>query len=339
MSDREQRGLRGHVRSCTEEHNYPARTDAEGKTYPPIQTRYTTEFDAEGRLLATGHHNPDGSNWMSCLSYDNSGRLLNISSGTEGQMKQTAYLYDEKGRLQAIKDENKPDATTFTYNERGTKTKTEISRPEDYRPNMAFAGSPFEVSSRAPNILGGGTATTFYDEQGRATEVRVHNAEGELIHRAVRTYDADGHVAEEQQIVDKLENLIPAEHRAKMLEQSGLSADELTQELRAQLTKLMSGQSPHSVAYRRDTQGRVIHTTRRVFNTQDEIDTIYNEHGDIESQIERSTRSPDSSTLSEARHSYMYDQHGNWTEKMTLHRSSPEAQFQPLPTVKRTLVY
>jgi YD repeat-containing protein len=157
-------------------------------------------------------------------------------------MKQTSYLYDQAGRLQSIRQENRPEnSTRFTYDERGRKTKIETSGPEDYRPNVAVAGSPFEVADRAPNIFGGGTATTFYDEQDRATEVQIHNAQGELINRAVRTYGADGRVAEEHQILDKPETLIPAEHRAKMMEESGLSADELIQELRAQLTKLMSG--------------------------------------------------------------------------------------------------
>lgn len=341
MSDREQRCLRGPIKACTEEQTYPARTDAEGKTYPPVHIQFTTEFDEEGRLLATVHRNSDGSQWMSYFSYDNSGRLLNIASGSEGQMKQTSYLYDHAGRLQSIRQENKPGgSTTFTYDERGRKTKNEISRPEDYRPNLAFAGSPFEVADRAPNMLGGGTATTFYDEQDRATEVQVHNAEGELISRVVRTYDADGRIAEEHQILDTPETLIPAEHRAKLIEESGGSADEVMQELRAQLTKLMSGQpGPSSVAYRYGTQGHLIHTSRRIFNHEYEIEATYNQHGDVESEIERGTQSPDPSTFSEARYSYIYDQHGNWTEKATLHRSNPEADFQPLPAVTRSLIY
>ena len=341
MSDREQRCLRGPLKACTEEHTCPARTDAAGKTYPSVHTQFTTEFDEEGRFLATVHRNSDGSQWMSYFSYDNCGRLLNVASGSEGQMKQTSYGYDHAGRLQSILQENKPERrTTFTYDERGRKAKIEISRPADYQPNLAFAGSPFEVADRAPNIFGGGTATTFYDEQDRATEVQVHNAEGELISRVVRTYDADGRVAEEHQILDKPEFLIPAEHRAKMIEESGVSAHEVMQELRAQLTKLMSGQpGSHSVTYGYDTQGHPIHTRRRFFNYEDQIETTYNDQGDVASQIERSTRSPDSSTFSETRHSYIYDQHGNWTEKATLHRSNPEADFQGLPTVTRSLIY
>lgn len=152
----------------------------------------------------------------------------------------------------------------------------------------------------------------------RAPEVQIYNAQGELISRAVRTYGADGRVAEEHQILDKLETLIPAEHRAKLMQESDLSADELMQELRAQLTKLMSGQpGPYSVSYRYDAQGHLIHTSRRIFSHQEEIETTHNPYGDIESEIERRTLPPDSSSFSEARDG----------RKATLHRSNPEAQF------------
>jgi len=306
-----------------------------------VHTQHTTEYDEEGRISVIAHSNSDGSKWIQYFSYDSSGRLLKTASGVEGQMKQTSYLYDHVGRLQSIRDVSKADATTtFNYDEHGRKTKIEICRPEDYRPNVAVAGSPFEAADRAPNILGGGTATTTYDEHDRATEVKIRNAEGELISRAIRTYDAEGRVAEEHQILDRVETLIPAEHRAKMMEESGLSANDLVQELRAQLTKLMSGESgPHTVSYRYDAQGRLIHTSRRIFNHQDEIETTYNEHGDIESEIERSTRSEGSTSFSEVRHSYTYDQHGNWTEKTSSHRSSPDAEFQLLPLLKRKLEY
>ena len=86
----------------------------------------------------------------------------------------------------------------------------------------------------------------------------MRDASGDLVNRALRTYDAQGHVIEEKQVLDNPETMIPSEARAKMLEQSGLSADQLRQELRTQLTKLMAGESgPYSVSYRYDTHGRV----------------------------------------------------------------------------------
>jgi len=281
MSDRERRGLRGHVKSCLENRTFGMRT-AEGKRYPESHSEYTTEFDIEGRISTISYGNSDGSRWVTNFDYDASGRLLKTTSGVEsGAMKESTYLYDSMGRLQKVRDETRPNnPLTFTYSEQGRKTKTEISRPEDYQPNTAVAGPLFEAADRAPNLPGGGSATTFYDEHDRATEVEVRDGQGELVSRALRRYDEEGHVVEEQQVLDTPEALFPADVRAKMVEESGVSADELMQELRAQLSKLMSGQSgPHSVSYRYDAQGRLVHTSRRIFNHDDEIDTTYNEAG------------------------------------------------------------
>jgi hypothetical protein len=43
MSERERCGLRGPVKSCTEESTRPGMTDADGKTYPEVHSEYTTE--------------------------------------------------------------------------------------------------------------------------------------------------------------------------------------------------------------------------------------------------------------------------------------------------------
>ena len=68
-----------------------------------------------------------------------------------------------------------------------------------------------------------------------------------------------------------------------------------------------------------------------IFNLEDEIETTYNDHGDLESEITRSTRF-DAATdttgptavpsYSEVRYGYRYDQQRNWTEKTTSYRST-----------------
>jgi YD repeat-containing protein len=352
MSDREQRGLRGPVKSCTEESTHAGMTDADGKNYPEIHWEYTTEYDVDGRILSTRRRNSDGSQWVTSYAYDASGRLLKVTSGVEGKaLTQKTYSYDQQGRLQNISDDARGDSpVSFHYDERGRKTKIEISRSADYRPNTAVAGSPFELADRAPNLPGGGSATTIYDEHDQATEVQIRDANGELVNRALRIYDAQGHIIEEKQILDNPETMIPSEARARMLAESGLSADQLQQELRTQLTKLMVGQSgPYSVSYRYDTQGRVNHTNRRIFNNEVEIGTTYNEHGDTESEITRSTRldvetdpttpAPSLPSYSEVGYSYQYDQRENWTEKAVSYRSSPGGTFQSSTVIKRTLAY
>jgi YD repeat-containing protein len=352
MSEREQHGLRGQVKSCVQESTFSGTTDAEGTTSPAVHSAYTTEYDAAGRTLSARSENSDGSQWVTRYSYDPSGRLLKIASGMEGQaITETTYSYGHSGKLQNISDGNRPDdPVTFRYDERGRKTKIATSRQADYRSGIAEGGSPFEAADRAPNLPGGGSATTIYDEHDRATEVQVRDASGQLVNRAVRTYDAQGHVLEEKQILDNPEMIFPAETRAQMLEQSGLSPDDLQQVLRTQLTKLMAGQSGlHSISYAYDSHGRVSHANRRIFNMQQEIETTYNEHGDVESEITRSTRSARETdprtplvglpTYSEVRHSYKYDHHENWIEQLTSYRSSSDAAFQSSTVIKRILTY
>jgi hypothetical protein len=351
MSDRVQAGLRGPVKSSTEESTYPNMTDAAGKALE-VRFEHTTVYDPDGRILSTRSRNSDGSQWVTRYEYSNSGQLLKAASGIEGQaLTETTYSYDPQARLEKITTDSKSETPVFfRYDEHGGKTKIQTSRASDYRPNnMATGGSPFEAADMAPNLPDGGTTTTIYDEHDRPTEVQVRDSNRELVNRALRTYDAQGHVSEEKQIYDNLVTMFPPETRQKLLDDSGLSADQLRQELHAQLTKLMKGQAgPYSVSNRYDSGGRLIHTDRRIFNQEDEIDTTYNEHGDTESEITRSTRPETeneptapgpSSSYSEARYSYQYDQHGNWTEKTVSYRSSSDAAFQSSTVIKRSLTY
>jgi YD repeat-containing protein len=352
MSDREQHGLRGPVKSYTEESTYPGMTDAEGKTYPEVHSESTTQYDADGRLLASSFSNSDGSERVTRYSHDASGRLLRTSSGVEGAaLTDITYSYDQQGRLENISDANKPDnPVAYRYDERGRKSEIQIFRAADYRPKVVAGGSPFEAIGLVPNLPDGGSVITIYDEHDRATEVQVRDINGEVVNRAVRTYDARGRVVEEKQIVDSPEAMFPAEIRAKMLEESGLSAEQLRQELRAQLTKLMAGQpGPYSVSYGYDSLGRVNHTNRRIFSQEQEIETTYNEHGDTASEITRSSRSAaktDRATpaaglppYSEVLYSYQYDQHGNWIEKAVSSRWAADGAFESSPPTRRKLTY
>lgn len=349
ISDRERSGLRGPVKSYTEESSFGHMGDGEA-SFPEVRSEYTTEYDSDGQIVVRRSRNSDGSQWVTRKEYTDSGRLLRTSSGVEGKaLAETHYSYDQQGRLQKITTDGRDETpVSFRYDERGRKTKIESSRAEDYRPNTAAGGSPFEAASLAPNLPSGGSATTIYDEQDRPTEVQVRDAGGELVSHALRTYDAQGHVVEEKQILDNLVNTFPPEVQAKVLAESGVSADQLQQEIHAQLAKLMGGRpESYSVSCRYDSGGRLSHTSRRIFNQNDEIETTYNEHGDMESEItrgQRLTAESDSTAAgpppySEVRHSNQYDQHGNWTQKAISYRSSSDAAFQPSTVIKRALTY
>jgi hypothetical protein len=272
MSDRARSGLRGAVKSCTE-----------ANIVNDVRSEYTTEYSSDGRIMLSRSRNTDGSYWVTRHEYAASGKLLKIASGTEGQaLTETHYSYDQQGRLQKITTDGRGETpVSFRYDESGQKTKIEVSRAEDYRPNIATGGgSPFEAADQAPNLPGGGSATTIYDEYDRPTEVQIRDASGELVSRALRTYDAEGRVTEEKQILDNLISAFPPDVQAKLVEESGLSPDQLRQELGAQLTSLMAGKAEtYSVSYRYDSSGRLIHISRRIFQrgkrSRDHIQQIW----------------------------------------------------------------
>jgi hypothetical protein len=350
MSDRAQAGLRGPVKSSTEESAYPELTDATGKALE-VRFERTTEYDPEGRILSTRNRNSDGSQWVFRKEYSKSGQLLKTVSGTEGHAQsETLYSYDAKGRLDKMTTSNTNEPPVmFRYDENGRKTEVVSVRASDYRPNVAVGGSPFDAASVVPNLPDGGTVSTIYDEHDRATEIQVRGTNGELVNRALRTYDAQGHIIEEKQIHDNLMSMLPPEARQKMLDESGLSAEQLGQELNAQLATLMKGRTEiYTISYRYDSRGHLIHTSRRIFDQEDEIETTCNERGDVELEITRSARSeaetehqgPEPpSSYSETRYSYQYDPAGNWTQKTVVVRSSPEGEFQTSTVIKRSLTY
>ena len=345
MSDRERRGLRGPVKSCSEESTYPTRADSGGKSYPGNRSEYTVEYDLGGRILSTHALNPDGSSWISRFDYEGTGGPENTA---EKSPAITNYSYDQQGKLQSVNSGDKSVIPTFGHDEHGRKIATVTSRPEDYRANVATGGSPFEGLTWPPNLPGGGTSTTIFDDQDRPVEVEVRDAHGEIVNRAVRTYNSQGQIAEEKQIMENPETMFPPEVRAKIAEESGLSDSEVRQQLRAKLQDLMGGQSVrYSVSYTYDNRGQLTHTSRRIFNQHEEIDASYDEQGDLASEITRTTteetgqgtaKAP-TSAYSEVRYAYQYDQHGNWTQKETVYRSAPDAAFQPPSVVKRRLEY
>lgn len=343
-SDREGNGFRGLVKSCIVENTYPA---ANGSTEAPRKYSYETEYDLKGRLIEMRHHNSDGSEWVTQNIYDDAGRMVKTVSGNKGgPSAELVYSYDDHGKLVRITNSGSPDnPVAFHYDDAGRKTKVQISRAADYRPNVANGGSPFESSDRAPNLPGGGTTTTIYDDLDRPIEIQTRDSQGDLVSRALRTYDEQGRVLDEKQILPSPETLIPAEMRSKILEESGASIEQL----REHLTKLMGGQAgPTSMHYTYDKNGQIKQTVRRIFNEEETIDVTYNEHGDKEREITRTKQvggdtengtPPARLPYSEVRYSYDYDTHGNWTRQTISYRSSEDGAFQASTETRREISY
>lgn len=346
MSDREQQGLRGPVKTCVEESKRDAFVADDGRHFPELNSTYTKEFSEEGRNVVTRMLSPGGPEWVSRTVYDSSGNFLKHEWGNIGEPTiESAYTYDNQGRLLKVTNSAKPDnPVTFQYDERGRKTKLQVSGPEDYRPNTAHAGSPFEVADSPPNLDGGGSATTLYDDQDRPTEIHVRDAQGELVSRVVRTYDKDGRVSEEQLIWEQPEKSFPVSVRADVLK-AGVSMEQF----RRQMMEMVCGHSgPSSIASTYDTQGRLTQIRRRIFNDEQITEITYNEHDDKAVEITRrgsfpgqdgQAQRPGLPSYSEVRYTYQYDDRGNWTKETVSYRSSPGEAFTSSAGRRRQLTY
>jgi hypothetical protein len=69
MSDREQAGFRGPVKTCVEESVFS--NQGVSKT--------TTEFRPDGKLLGTRSDHGNGFAWVSAREYDSAGRLTSLA--------------------------------------------------------------------------------------------------------------------------------------------------------------------------------------------------------------------------------------------------------------------
>ncbi len=219
----------------------------------------------------------------------------------------------------------------FSFDEAGRKTKTHISRPEDYVPGRSAGGSPFSRADRRPNLPDGGAATTYYDEHERPVEVLVRNSQKSLVSRAKRIYDAVGRVLEESLTIDDPAAFFPASLKPHISSNESIKL------------WMAAHAGTHSDKYFYDFKGRRICILRRTLEDDEVLVSSYNDHDDVE--IEITVKRPiivggqQGSSFLEARYSYQYDEAGNWTEKIAVNRSNLEGPPAAAFTIRRTLEY
>ena len=371
VSDREKAGLRGPVKTCTEETTVKDSDGTEGKFSD------TTEYDASGRIIATHGSNPKGMEWSSTREYDAQGRLLRSAGNQMGNTNETINTYDRGGRrLKAIEKRagatfsettyaydaggRVVDITTkgemashsvFQYDEQGLKTRTQTFDREPVPPNFAFGGTPMLAAEIGHGVPPGGHVTTIYDQHDRPTEAQIYDAAGHVVSRMVARYDADGRVIDERQVLDDPASIIPPEVRDQLLKQAGRSIEEL----RAYLGSLLGGkQSGFGQSTKYDAQGRVTEVRTTMFaGFEQVVTTMYNDHGETATE-ETTTTNPAAFTEKpdgvprtipppprhyEARYEYRYDGFGNWTERTTKYRDNPDEPSKGSSTAHRTITY
>jgi hypothetical protein len=330
MSDRETAGLRGRVKVCVEESVYT----------PGRKFSTTTEFSLEGKLLTVRHDYGDGSESVFTHSYDGAGRSLSIAN-----------------------DQNS-DRTDFRYDEHGSMTRILSFDPktiERYR-NGATTASAWDSALDGFGVPMGGTVTILHDQNSRPIEAQVRGANGDLVTRIVRSYNAEGRVSEERPTLENASALFL--ERMSPEERNQVSPTQVKAMNKAMAT-MSRGQREGGKVYSYDAQGRVTQLRETNFVFEKTTTILYNDQGDaveVNTTFADNTAVPAGVSFSvdeegnltpstvpdakperlplpppeEVHYSYQYDSYGNWTQQTT---TRGPGSGTPAGACQRTLIY
>jgi YD repeat-containing protein len=332
MDDRSKAGLRGPVSVCRLDESMFI-SDCTGNrcdTEPKEQTHWTiTRYHLDGRIAQCHRNRRDGSEWTTTYTYDATGKLREIETReATGSVSKTTLHYDQGGRLHRVTGREGGGAEnilqTFTYDEQH-KTKTQYFHSMPGRAGSVALCYSVEGADAAYSARGATSMTTVYDDQGRSMETLFHDSQQRVLSRVTLRYDDDGHVVEESQTTE-MEEILPPEMHPR------LNAAQL-QSVKA-IFGLEAGAQRSKQLHRYDTEGHRVETVLHVgtFGVEWKI-MDYNQQGDLSEEksvhdskppsiddqgrvVEPSRPSAPKTPNSEARFSYQYDEHGNWTERV-----------------------
>jgi hypothetical protein len=255
MTDREKAGLRGPVRICMQE--YEHRGDYRHST--------ETTYNVVGNLLVSRSIHAESQEWVSTWTYDATGRLSKISSGKSGEppTRTLFYTYDGSGRVSEIQ------AGEIQAVANGEIVKQGVGATAM---DLSWDGPKEEMPQPTS-----GKVRALYDDVGHTTEFQSFDTQGRLVCRLVRTYDANGHIIEEDQILENPGQLfaqgIPTEQMAKFSEKQLHGLNEA-------MKVILRGRKGTGVSYSYDAHGRLAEVRQRNFAFETTTAISYNEHGD-----------------------------------------------------------
>jgi len=312
LTTRERDGLRGAVKTCVEDAPTHHGRSVTSKEYGLDGELLSVRSEMDGQPL----YSFSASDWLDTDVRDSQDRMVKKVYGRRGEpARENLYSYDDGGRLQTFTI-SEHSRTEFHYPVDGGKISVQTFDPKTIEGirGAADAGSGWYEAEMGVGVPMGGNVTMIYDSGDRPTEMQVRSADGQLVTRMVRTYDAQGRLTEEKYLEQNLDLLMldsmPPEKRAS------LSPDQI-QQLHEFFGSL--GKAERGTTFTYDDQGRVTETRERNFVFDKTTSILYNEPGDkirerITFQSVRSERShwpPDS----DIRNAYQYDTHGNWTKR------------------------
>jgi hypothetical protein len=312
LSDREQAGLRGQVKTCS---------DFFGERADPI---CNTEYGTDGRLLGwrfLSSHSSGGSrvehvySYERVYSYDEMGRLIGIT----GRSGETYEVYDEKGKKALVPTvPPRADVTDdYRYDEKGKKTRvrTVPPRPDQLGFTVIFDSKMLEVTEEGRSLSGGGTVTTRYNGDDQPIESLVHDANEELLTQIFHNY-TNGRLISETLVIVRENFEATRQMRERFSDEQQRANIAKNRAFLGQLQGLRMGRS-----YAYDDDDRVIRRLTQMGNFKQDDSMTYNEQGDEAWTV--MIRNGVDDERSEFRYLYQYDSHGNWTERTTINTDRP----------------
>jgi hypothetical protein len=312
-------------------------------------------FDPVGKISSTDVHNPNGTIAHSRWFYDDAGRMLESNSWMNDEpIDRILYVYDESGRpIRATHlDSNgtRRDAEVCSYDPDGRKTKVQFLYPREADSECiagnacgASTGYAIEGTDIAFGAPGATTLTITYDERSLPAKVSFHDAHRQLLTYAILTRDRAGrllsverHQGEKSPFQGYLDKA-PAEQRERL----------------AAVLKEALGETLSSTRYEYDAKGRLVTRENRMGKLGEDYTTYrYQDHDDpVEETIEHRSRegrvdesgnvqySSNRVNLQHNRLEYLYDEYGNWTERIVSLRLESEPEFRRCNVQRRTITY
>ena len=340
MSDLAKYKVRGPVETLRTEH---VTWDMARKEWQPPRGFIATWFRPDGAVNASDFHNPDESVLHSRWLYDEAGRLTESNTQfNEGPIDRIVYSYDKAGRhlrtVQLSHDGTQTESEICNYDASGKKTKVRFLGVRG-----ANTGYSVEGSEQAYPAPGTTTMTTTYSEADLPTKVVFQDANHNSVTEVAFTRDNAGRLLSEEMhsngeshFPDFLDK-VPPEQRDNM----------------AALLKKVFGEPYSSTSYAYDSQGRIVERTRKMGSLNEELTTY--RYGDREDPIEETTENKnrearinengavdytaDRVTVQHNRFEYLYDAHGNWTERTASYQVEPNTDFQRYDIERRAITY
>jgi YD repeat-containing protein len=309
-------GLRGPVKMCVEES-----ASEYGKSAS------TTEYGLDGQFLSSRHemdgklsYSTSSSDYQHTEVHDSQGRLEKSIWGKRGEpLSETLYTYDDAGRLLTFTNSGM-NRFEFQYLADGSKISVQTFDPKiiEQHQNSLSASPEWDAAQGGSGVPMGGNVTMIYDRDDHPTEMQIRGADGQLVTRIVRTYDAKGRLAEER--------LVEKSTPSSFL--NWITPEQRTELTPAQLNAYSKGpyallKNPLGTTYAYDAQGRITETRERDVLFEETTTTFYNEQSDP--ARERKTVKANSILPTGPSYSYSFDTDG----KPIISKSAPEGSERP----------